>query len=466
MHIALPKHGGSPLLERFRIELIAKNLGSPAQQAMATDAACQVIQFLCATLEHAEIHAPKLELWVPGASPYLPIRIELGDDCFDNARMSLFFSGVFVSAAVAAAWLPEKFTFFEMVSVLDEAAWHEQRSNRLAPRYPFSRTLSEQGKEKVASWLRRTPYSDFPLVATLVAFDLSGHIYHAQRLGFEHLATITPVPLEFGKTYEIGGARGSTVTEAALRAAKRACDLMRSAGIDNGGNIPLHHQQSSWKWLVENGLRKCLMGGAEEEDLSRYCSLVEQERQKWEKEEAAAGRCPKCESPVPPVWVALNGLNPLPPPSARPQLSAPLPGGDHIHYDNCTFTGGSPVAKQDIKFDGQVTAGNLVIADKIEESLIQNAGSPDTPAPVRGELDKLAKALAALAPSLDAAAQRQAAEDFGLLAKEAARPAPRKHMLKATGEALLATVAAAGALAEPVGNIVSAIYKLCEAAAS
>lgn len=461
MHIKLPKPGGSPLLERFRLALVTKNPDSPTRQAMATDAACQVIGFLCALLEDATLQIPQTELWVPGRARYLPIRFEMQADFFRNAQWSLYFGGPFISAATAAAWLPAGFSFFDMVSVLDEAAWHERKGSLLASRYPFTRTLSSKGKANASLWLERTPSSDFPLVATLVAFDLSYLIYHAQRRGFEHLASITPISLQYGKTFEIGEARGSTATETVLRAAKRACDLMQSAGIDNGENIFLHQQQSAWKWLVENGLGKCLLPGkGEPEDLGEFSSLVEQERQKWTEQEAAAGRCPKCESPVPPVWVALNSPNAFPPPVAFQQLSAVRPGGDHIHYDQCTFTGGTSVAKQDIKFEGAVTAGNLIIAEKIEQSLIQNVNST-TPARLKDLLAKLAKALSDLAPSLDAKIHSQAAEDFDLLAKEAARSEPRMPLLKAAGEALIATITVAGVLAEPVVDIISAIFQLC-----
>ncbi|VTR92628.1 Uncharacterized protein OS=Saccharophagus degradans (strain 2-40 / ATCC 43961 / DSM 17024) GN=Sde_1821 PE=4 SV=1 [Gemmata massiliana] len=106
-----------------------------------------------------------------------------------------------------------------------------------------------------------------------------------------------------------------------------------------------------------------------------------------------------------------------------------------IFNQNCTIEGGQGVGDKIINVGAGATVhGNVTVADAITNSF--NAVPPSTPDPVKDLLSQLANILKQAIVALAEGEQKDAAEEFESLAKEASRSEPRLDRLRTYGVGL------------------------------
>jgi hypothetical protein len=129
-------------------------------------------------------------------------------------------------------------------------------------------------------------------------------------------------------------------------------------------------------------------------------------------------------------------------------------------YHKCNIQEDHSVAKQHVQAGGNINVGgDFIVADAITNSFnkVAESGTPDD---VKKAIKALGQAITKMSEELPPEKQREAAQDFDIVATEAAKTPPRKGLLTAALDGLKATAGTAAKYGPQVVALIGSIHQL------
>jgi hypothetical protein len=133
---------------------------------------------------------------------------------------------------------------------------------------------------------------------------------------------------------------------------------------------------------------------------------------------------------------------------------------NHFFYRDCTFTGGTTVAKQSVNAGGNISVGgHFIVADEIRNSFNAVEAS-STSNDLKTALKALGDAVAKMSEELPQDKQQDAAQDYNTVSVEVIKPKPRKAMISAALEGLKTTASVAVKYGPQVAGLIGTVHEL------